>query len=123
VTRELATRWRAGNTWLQDGVLAVALAALAFAPPLAANGVALDPAAPGEDHPLAALTEREREVLTHIAAGLSNAEIAGALVISQETVKTYVSRILAKLNLRDRVQAVVFAFRTGLVSAQDSCPP
>jgi DNA-binding NarL/FixJ family response regulator len=78
-----------------------------------------DPAAPGEDHPLAALTEREREVLTHIAAGLSNAEIAGALVISQETVKTYVSRILAKLDLRDRVQAVVFAFRTGLVSAQD----
>jgi len=80
---------------------------------------ASDPAAPGEDNPLAALTEREREVLTHIAGGLSNAEIAGALVISPETVKTYVSRILTKLDLRDRVQAVVFAFRTGLVSAQD----
>ncbi len=80
---------------------------------------ASDPAAPGQDHPLAALTQREREVLTHIAAGLSNAEIAGALVISPETVKTYVSRILTKLDLRDRVQAVVFAYRTGLVSAQD----
>jgi DNA-binding NarL/FixJ family response regulator len=80
---------------------------------------AADPAQPGEGHPLAALTQREREVLTHIAAGLSNAEIAGALVISPETVKTYVSRILAKLDLRDRVQAVVFAYRTGLVSAQD----
>lgn len=80
---------------------------------------ASDPAAPGQDHPLAALTQREREVLIHIAAGLSNAEIAGALVISPETVKTYVSRILTKLGLRDRVQAVVFAYRTGLVSAQD----
>src|SRR6202012_3006086 len=77
------------------------------------------PAVPGKDHPLAALTQREREVLTLIAAGLSNAEIAGALVLSPETVKTYVSRILAKLGLRDRVQAVVFAFRTGLVSTQD----
>ena len=80
---------------------------------------ASDPAAPEQDHPLATLTQREREVLTHIAAGLSNAEIAGALVISPETVKTYVSRILAKLGLRDRVQAVVLAYRTGLVSAQD----
>lgn len=80
---------------------------------------ASDPVAPGEGHPLAALTQREREVLTHIAAGLSNAEIAGALVISPETVKTYVSRILTKLDLRDRVQAVVLAYRTGLVTAQD----
>jgi DNA-binding NarL/FixJ family response regulator len=80
---------------------------------------AADPAAPAPDHPLGALTVREREVLTHLAAGLSNAEIAGTLVISPETVKTYVSRILAKLDLRDRVQAVVFAYRTGLVSARD----
>jgi DNA-binding NarL/FixJ family response regulator len=76
-----------------------------------------DPARPGEDHPLATLTNREIEVLRLIAAGLSNAEIAGALVISPETVKTYVSKILAKLQLRDRVQAVVLAYRVGLVTS------
>ena len=73
-------------------------------------------AAPDDEQPVFdQLTEREAEVLTELAKGLSNAEIAEKLFVSETTVKTHVGRVLTKLDVRDRVQAVVMAYETGVV--------
>jgi DNA-binding NarL/FixJ family response regulator len=80
------------------------------------------PHMPAADRPppaLAELTAREREVLTEVGCGLSNTEIAATLHISEATVKTHVGHIMAKLGLRDRIQAVVYSYETGLIAPRD----
>jgi DNA-binding NarL/FixJ family response regulator len=102
---------------LISAVRAVAAGEELFAPTVLRRLVEAYVRQPPEDarDVLAPLTEREREVLTAMARGLTNAEIAGALHLSPATVKTHVTRILPKLGLRDRVQAVVLAYECGLV--------
>ena len=95
----------AGNGLLDPAVTLRVIAASAKSP-------APDPASAAR---LASLTTRETDVLRLVAEGLTNAEIAAALYLGEATVKTYLSRMLTKLDLRDRVQAVAFAFRSGLV--------
>jgi DNA-binding NarL/FixJ family response regulator len=71
----------------------------------------------GPRRDLSAITDREREVLTLVGRGLSNAEIAGELIISVATAKAHVARLFTKLDARDRVQLVIIAYEAGLVSA------
>jgi DNA-binding NarL/FixJ family response regulator len=106
---------------LVHAVRVVAAGDALLAPAVTRRLIAEFAARPGRDRPrptsLAALTVRETEVLRLIARGRSNGEIAGDLVVAEQTVKTHVGRILAKLGLRDRAQAVVVAYESGLVAA------
>ena len=102
----------AGNALLAPTVTRRLIEAFARRPPAAAPSPAR----------LAALTAREREVLLRLARGGSNTEIATALFVSEATVKTHVGNLLAKLGLRDRVQAVILAYETGIVVPGDPSP-
>jgi DNA-binding NarL/FixJ family response regulator len=105
---------------LTPGIRAVASGDAVIAPGLTrklidAFSAHLPGQTPAQQRQLAALTAREREVLTAIATGWSNAEIADRCLLAESTVKSHVSRILAKIGARDRVQAVIFAYDMGLV--------
>jgi DNA-binding NarL/FixJ family response regulator len=102
---------------LLAGIRIVADGGSLFAPAVTRRLIERFAGAPAANPPrgLAELTPRELEVLSLVARGLSNAEIAGTLVVSEHTVKTHVARVLQKLDLRDRVQAVVLAYEAGIV--------
>jgi len=104
---------------LVRAVRAVAAGHAAISPVLLAQLLAQFAAlpVPGDGRPdgLEVLTDREREVLAQVARGLSNAEIARVLTVSETTVKTHVGHLLTKLKVRDRVQAVVYAYESGLI--------
>jgi DNA-binding NarL/FixJ family response regulator len=103
---------------LVAGVRIVAAGESLLAPPITRRLIerfVAQPAPGALSDAIAALSEREREVLGLLARGLSNAEIAGILYVSDATVKTHVARLLAKLGVRDRMQAVVLAYETGFI--------
>jgi DNA-binding NarL/FixJ family response regulator len=103
---------------LVAGVRIVAAGESLLAPPITRRLIerfVAQPAPGALPDAVAALSEREREVLGLLARGLSNAEIAGILYVSDATVKTHVARLLAKLGVRDRMQAVVLAYETGFI--------
>jgi DNA-binding NarL/FixJ family response regulator len=105
---------------LVAGIRAVVAGASLLAPSLTTQVVEayVRGPAPGQlPDELALLSDRERDVLTLIARGKTNAEIAAELIVSETTVKTHVAHVLMKLGLRDRVQAVVLAYESGLVEA------
>jgi len=103
---------------LVDAVQVVARGDAMLAPDVTRRVIerfAADPARSPQEHPgVAELTDREREVLVYLARGWSNAEIAAQLFVGEATVKTHVSKILMKLRVRDRIQAVVFAYEHGI---------
>lgn len=108
----------AGGDQLVDAIRVVASGEALIAPSVTKRLISEFAKRPESADPkgLDELTERELEVLTQVARGLSNAEIAEELYVSETTVKTHVSHILTKLHLRDRVQAVVVAYESGLVT-------
>jgi DNA-binding NarL/FixJ family response regulator len=109
----------ASATQLAEAVRVVASGEALLAPSITKRLISeftrMAPPRPPSTRRLADLTERETEVLALIAQGLSNGEIATHLVVAEQTVKTHVGRILVKLGLRDRTQAAIFAFQSGLV--------